>query len=107
MVGVTLDGLAALGEALLAGLARMRETVDAMGPSLSVPGRTMAELRQDVTRLGGLERIELGLNGRGPGNAQKGRRPLFPPFPAAEERAAGLVAASKGDDEEIEDGEGE
>jgi septal ring factor EnvC (AmiA/AmiB activator) len=51
-----LDELAALGEELLAEMARMRETVAAMDRSLSVLERTVAELRQDVTRLG--ERVD-------------------------------------------------
>ena len=65
MAGTTLDELAALSEELLAGLARMRETVDAMGRSLSALERTVAELRQDVTRLG--ERVEW-IGTRGPTN---------------------------------------
>ena len=50
MAGTTAGELAALGEELLAELARLPETVDAMGRSVSVLERTTAELRQDVTR---------------------------------------------------------
>ena len=72
MAATTLEELAALGEELLAGLARMREDVDAMGRSLTALEQTTAELPRDVTRLGkrvdGLERMELRLDGQGLGN---------------------------------------
>ena len=62
--GATLDELAALGEELLAGLARMREDVDAMGRSLTALEQITAELRQDVTRLGErVDRLELRIDG--------------------------------------------
>ena len=76
LAGITRDELAASRAEVKPELARLRETEAAMDRSLTVPGRTTAELRQDVTRLGGrvdglerrldgievrLERIELRL----------------------------------------------
>jgi predicted nuclease with TOPRIM domain len=51
MAATKLDELAARGEELLAGLARMRNDGDAIGRSLTALEQTKVELRQDLTRL--------------------------------------------------------